>query len=108
MLMKGNGQIDWSEPAAVIHNKVRAYFPWPSAFTFFQGKRLKVLEGHALAEPAGGAAPGTILQVRARGIDIACGEGIFQVTTVKLEGKNACPVAIFLSGHKVFPGETWR
>ena len=107
MLKKGDGQIDWTAPAAAIAGKVRAYTPWPSAFTTFHGKRLKILEGRALDESPGGAMPGTVLRVRVRGIDIACGTGVFQATTVKLEGKNACPVAIFLSGHKIMAGELW-
>jgi methionyl-tRNA formyltransferase len=107
LLEKEEGALDWREPAAVIHNKVRAYAPWPGTFTTLHGKRLKVLEGRPFPEAEADAPPGTILQVRARGIDVATGRGVYQVTTVKLEGKNACPVAVFICGHRIIPGEIW-
>jgi methionyl-tRNA formyltransferase len=107
LLEKEEGSIDWQEPARVIHNKVRAYTPWPGSFTTLHGKRLKILEGRPLVDAVPEAPPGTILQVRSRGIDVATGEGVYQVTTVKLEGKNACPVAVFICGHKIIPGEIW-
>jgi methionyl-tRNA formyltransferase len=106
-LEKEEGALDWHEPAVVIHNKVRAYAPWPGTFTTLHGKRLKVLNGRPFPEAVAEAPPGTILQVRARGIDVATGKGVYQVTTVKLEGKNACPVAVFICGHRIIPGEIW-
>jgi len=107
LLDKEDGNISWQEPARIIHNKIRAFTPWPGSFTTLHGKRIKILEGRAFPEVQPEAPPGTILQVRARGIEVATGEGVFQVTTVKLEGKNACPVAVFICGHKIIPGEIW-
>ena len=43
-LTKELGVINWKEDAAAIHNLVRGLLPWPGAFTFFEGKRLKILE----------------------------------------------------------------
>ena len=107
LIDKEDGAINWREPARVIHNKVRAFTPWPGSFTTLHGKRLKVMDGRPFPELVPDAPPGTILQVRARGIEVSTGEGIYQVTTVKLEGKNACPVAVFICGHKIIPGEVW-
>jgi methionyl-tRNA formyltransferase len=107
LLEREDGGVHWEDPAQVIHNKVRAFTPWPGSHTTLHGKRLKILEGRPFPEAKAEAPPGTILQVRARGIDVATGKGIYQVTTVKLEGKNACPVAVFICGHRIIPGEIW-
>ena len=52
-LEKEAGQIDWREPAAIIERKVRAYQPWPSAYTTWNGQRLKILRARVETEEQG-------------------------------------------------------
>ena len=47
-ISKADGQIDWNEPAEVIERKIRAFNPWPSTYTFFKRKRLKILSASVL------------------------------------------------------------
>ena len=70
-LTKELGVINWKEDAAAIHNLVRGLLPWPGAFTFFEGKRLKILEtgiGPKLTEKW---QPGTIVEIKQEGLRIA-------------------------------------
>src|SRR5947199_2193214 len=61
MLQKEDGEIRWDRPAAVIARQVRAYTPWPSAYTHWRGKLLKILSAHAFAGiPDAVVVPGTV------------------------------------------------
>ncbi len=45
-LTREDGRIDWSKPAVYIERQIRAYYPWPGAYTFWKGKRVKILKAH--------------------------------------------------------------
>ncbi len=97
-LTREDGRIDWTQDAASIERRVRAFDPWPGTFTSVQGTVLKVL-GAALAEGSG--APGTVLDDL---LTIACGRGALRLTRVQLGGRAAMPADAFLRGHRVPPG----
>jgi len=61
MIRKADGRIDWTLPADLLARRVRAFQPWPGAMTYWDGKPLKLLKVQALAVPAGGARPGTVV-----------------------------------------------
>ena len=72
-----DGAIDWSQPAATVHNLVRAVTrPYPGAFTFAGQRKLTIWEVEVL-EQSSDALPGTILSVEP--LEIACGEGVLRV-----------------------------
>lgn len=100
--------IDWNFPAKRILNMVKAFYPNPCAFTYFHGKILKIIEGEIIEFKEKSIAPGTIFDVKARGIDVVCGEDIFRIKIVHLEGKNPCHVSAFICGHKIDPGQIWE
>src|SRR6266704_3937939 len=61
ILRKEDGEITWTLPAAVLARKVRAYTPWPSAYSHWRGKLVKIISAHAVAvETSGPLAPGTV------------------------------------------------
>src|SRR5712692_6102071 len=62
MLRKEDGEIDWHRPAARLAREVRAYLPWPSSYTTWRGKLLKIIEAHALATTGSGHGGGEPLQ----------------------------------------------
>jgi len=102
-ITKEQGRIDWTLPAEQIWRQVRAYNPWPSAYTAYRGKRLVI---HA-AEPAGdlGApfTPGQIVMLP-QGPAIATGKGALLLRQVQLEGKRSVPIAEFMAGQREFIG----
>lgn len=97
-LNREDGRIDWNRSAADIERMVRAFDPWPGAFTLLRGIPLKVLA----AEPvAARSAPGTVLDEE---FTVACGEDALQLTRVQLAGRGPMDTAVFLRGHKVPAG----
>jgi methionyl-tRNA formyltransferase len=109
MLHKEDGHISCEQPAAVLARKVRAYNPWPAAYTSWRGKLLKILSAHPvpfeLTEPI---APGTVKLREEAGhkmLAIITGNGLLAVTQVQLEGKKAMSAEEFLRGYGQIVGE---
>jgi methionyl-tRNA formyltransferase len=111
LLRKEDGRLDWREPAEMLGRQVRAYTPWPGAFTTWQGRQLKVLRGRPLpaeADHAEAREPGTVfLAPDETGHDLLacqCGQGALALLMIQLEGKRALPAAEFLRGHASIVG----
>jgi methionyl-tRNA formyltransferase len=96
MIKKEDGRTDWTQPAVQISRMVRAFNPWPSAFTSLGGKQLKIHRAHAEASPPT-APPGTVLRAE-KGIAVATGEGTFVLDEVQLEGRKRLSAAEFARG----------
>jgi len=95
---KNEGHINWTRDAKDLERHVRAFAPWPGAWTDLEGTRLKVLAAE-LASGQGTA--GTILDDK---LTVACGTGALRLTRVQLAGKAAMTASEFLRGRSVLPG----
>jgi methionyl-tRNA formyltransferase len=102
-LRKEDGLLDWSCPAVELDRRVRAFHPWPGAFTFWQGQMLKVLRAAPLLAWRGDAPPGAVLAL-ADGVAVATGEGALRLERVQLAGRRPMDVALFLRGQRDFVG----
>jgi len=102
-LEKDEGEIDWSRSAVEIDRKIRAFTPWPGTFTFWDGRRLKVLEASPLPDWRGDAEPGTVVELD-DGAGVATGEGALRLEGIQLAGKRAMAVEVFLRGARDFVG----
>ncbi len=109
-----DARIDWTEPADLIQRKVRAYNPWPKAFTFLGTRRIAVLEAvtHRASQHHGDSqhndvvVPGRILGVdSSNGILIQTGAGILGVQTLKPQTRQAMSWRDFLNGIGTIEGE---
>lgn len=98
MLRKEHGVIDWSRPAGEIERQVRAFNPWPSAFSYWQGKRVKVHGARLGAAGEGTAAPGTVVGAGADGVLVGAGAGVLALTELQLEGRKRMAADAFLRG----------
>ncbi|MEE4188308.1 MAG: methionyl-tRNA formyltransferase [Roseobacter sp.] len=96
---KAEGQIDWTRPAAEIDRRIRGLSPFPGAWTWQKGTRIKLLASRLAP---GEGAPGTILLDPLR---VACGEGAVEVLQLQRAGKGPQDAATFLNGWAVTPGE---
>lgn len=111
MLKKEDGHIDWSRPAEELARAVRAYTPWPNAYTTWRGKLLKILAASpATGTPAG--QPGTVALINQtqdgkthKALSIATGQGNLLVERVQLEGKRAMSADEFIRGNAQIVGE---
>jgi methionyl-tRNA formyltransferase len=106
MIAKEMGNIDFSKTAWEIDRLVRGLNPWPSAFTFYKGKQMKVWKVKPL-ECSEQAAPGTVLEVTKNDIKVACGEGAMCIMELQLEGKKRMSTHDFLLGVKVQTGDVF-
>lgn len=104
LIRKEDGRIDWRRAAAEIGAQVRAFDPWPSAYTLFRGTPLKILCASVFtgetAVPAG-AVPGSVLGVDAdAGILVLTGCGILAVCALQLQAKKAAAWKDFINGAR--------
>lgn len=103
-LTKEEAAIDWSQPAAQLHNMIRAFNPFPVAY-FSQGDdKVRVWSAEISTTPndqpnASTAVPGTILSANAQGLCVACGEGALELKQLQLPGKKCLAVADILNGN---------
>lgn len=111
-LTKDDGRLDWSQPARVLHNRLRAFTPWPGTFTFLPAQpkplllkvwRTGLVRAGDLQSPT--VAPGQVLSADKSGIVVACREGALRLLEVQKEGSRRMTVAEFLAGHPL-PSET--
>ncbi len=104
ILKKGDGRIDWSLSAESIRNRIRGLDPWPGAFTFWRGRRLRLWEAEA-ADGTPGGEPGEVLSLDHEGVSVRAGEGTLRLKSVQLEGGRRMGMEEFLRGHKMTQGE---
>ncbi len=100
---KSQGLIDWTKPAEQIWREVRAYNPWPSAYTFYRGRRLVIHQAWPLTKWDGDAEPGEIQRLGNR-IAVATGEGALLLDVVQLAGKRPVTAEDFARGQRALEG----
>lgn len=103
MITKQMGLMDFNRSAEELERLVRGLNPWPSAYTFINGKTLKVWKCKVSAEETD-AAPGTVFLTDKEGIHAACGQGALILTEVQLEGKKRMDTEVFLRGYHIENG----
>jgi methionyl-tRNA formyltransferase len=100
LIKKEHGQIDWSQEAAAIERMVRAYTPWPTAYSTWRGEIFKILAAAVLE----GSAPPGVVAATAAGPAVGTGAGLLLLQTVQAAGKRAMPAAAFANGAAGFVG----
>ncbi len=101
MLRKEDGLVDWDGEPEAIRNMVRGLNPWPGAYTFLDGKTLKIFRCRIAA---GTGRPGTVLEAGRSGLVVACREGALLIEELQLEGKKRLSAKDFLAGYNIKPG----
>ena len=103
MITKQMGLMNFSKPAEELERLVRGMNPWPSAYTFINGKTLKVWKCKVSGEQTD-AIPGTVFLTDKEGIHVACEKGTLILTEVQLEGKKRMNTEAFLRGYHIEKG----
>jgi methionyl-tRNA formyltransferase len=105
-LKKQDGLINWESPACEIENLVRGCLNWPGAFTYYNGKLLKIYKAKVFPlRTIVGASPGEIIEITKDGILVATGKDVFSIEELQLEGKRIMTAEEFIAGHKIKAGE---
>lgn len=105
MLDKKIGEIDWNKSAVSIERLVRGLNSWPSAYTNWDGKVMKIWEAE-VAESDGyeGEEPGTVVSVEKDSINVLTGEGVLKIKALQIPGKKRMDTGAFLRGYSVAQG----
>lgn len=105
LIKKEDALIAWSSPALEISRRVRAFDPWPVAYTLLAGSPLKIWKASP-REAEAARAPGTIVGISPKGLDVACGQGTLVIETVQPAGKKRMDAVGFARGRRLQPGDT--
>ena len=107
MLDKRMGNIDWNQPAVLIERLVRGLNSWPSAYTHWNGKVMKIWKAKAEStqpdsDPA--VSPGVVTEVGKEYFTVSTGDGILRVYEIQIPGKKRMETGAFLRGYAMEPG----
>ncbi len=103
MLDKALGNIDWTQDAEVIERLIRGLDPWPSAYTYWNGKTLKLWKAQVLSEEFEGV-PGQVVVSEKDRLFVKTGKGVLSVLELQPEGKKRMTVDAFLRGYPMEKG----
>lgn len=106
-ITKDMGNIDLAKSAVTIERLIRGLNPWPSAFTHYKGKILKIWEADVVSECANAEnpVPGTVIAMDKESFTLATGEGALRIRSLQPEGKKRMSCAEFMRGYEVKVGE---
>ena len=107
MLDKQLGNIDWNKDARAIERLIRGLSPWPSAYTNWNEKVMKIWDASAIEEIeiAESKAPGTIVKVEKDAFYVQTGDGFLKVCELQIPGKKRMDAGAFMRGYQVREGE---
>ncbi len=91
---KAEALIDWSQPAIIIDQRIRAFSPFPAAYTEIEGLRVKIWAAQTSTQQLG--TPGEIVAADDNGLLVGCGQGSLLLTEIQLAGKSRMPVSEIL------------
>ncbi|MGN1192006.1 MAG: methionyl-tRNA formyltransferase [Dorea sp.] len=103
MLDKKLGDIDWSQEAVSIERLIRGLNPWPSAYTGWNGKVMKIWEAEVIEEDTKGEY-GMIVRVEKDGFCVQTGSGLLKVLALQIPGKKRMEADAFLRGYQIEKG----
>ncbi len=102
ILDKKMGEIDFTKSAVQIERMIRGLNPWPSAYTFLDGKSLKIWKAEAIEGESGES--GKIVDVKKDGIFVMTGKGLLIIKELQLAGKKRMTTEAFLLGYEIDKG----
>lgn len=108
MLTKAMGLIDFHKSAENIERLVRGLNSWPSAYTFYKGKTMKIWKAEVMRhidDAKNQYVPGTIVEKDKESFSVVCGDDVLKITEIQLEGKRRMSVKEFLLGCQMETGE---
>ncbi len=107
MLDKKLGNIDWTTSAVAIERLVRGLNSWPSAYTHWNQKVMKIWKAKVVADNSG-KEPGEVAKVEKDGFYVQTGDGLLKVLELQIPGKKRMDAGAFLRGYTLEPGEVFH
>ena len=106
-ISKAEAELDWNQPAEVLHRQLRAFIPWPVSQTQHQGTRLRIWQASVIKGQAS-KAPGTILNTSNLGVEVACSKGILRLEKLQRDGGKPMIYSDFRNGHALEVGSVLK
>jgi methionyl-tRNA formyltransferase len=104
-LTKAEAQIDWRKSVIEIDRTIRAFNPWPVAFTpIDESNNLRIWNATISDVIANGEDVGTIIEMDKQGVHVVCGEGVVCLTSLQWPGGKALNPVQIIQGHKLSIG----
>jgi methionyl-tRNA formyltransferase len=109
ILKKEDGSLDWTHTAKEIHNRVRAFNPWPGTVTKFRGTNCKILKTAVGSNtPPLQLEPGTVVTTKGR-LSVMCGDGVaLEILSIQPENRKSVSGADFANGARIQAGEKFE
>lgn len=104
MIKREDELIDWNDTSLNIHNKVRAYYSTPCAYTILNDSHVKVLKGKNIEDDVSGQI-GSIVRADKSGIYVKTGDGLYRIDQLQVAGKKPMSSRDFLNGNKDLVGK---
>lgn len=105
-LTKAEAEIDWSRPAEEIGRAIRAYNPYPAAFSEIHGIPVKIWQATVLPEISG--PPGTVVHADRSSVWVACGKGGLSLEVLQRPNAKALPIGQFMHGFEIVKGDRFH
>mgnify|MGYP003558273293 FL=1 len=103
-LKKEEARLDWNADAALLARRIRAFNPWPVAYTTLAGQTLRLWQAYAENASPVAQPPGTVLAADADGVRVQCATGVLRITRLQLEGGKVLDAHAFLNGRPLPAG----
>ncbi|MCD7907118.1 MAG: methionyl-tRNA formyltransferase, partial [Clostridium sp.] len=107
-LTKELGDVDWSAAAVSIERLIRGLNPWPSAYTCWNGRTVKLWAAEVLEDGFASARPGQVVKSDKHSLLVQTGDGILSIRELQMEGKKRMDVESFLRGYPVPEGAVFE
>jgi methionyl-tRNA formyltransferase len=98
LLTKEHGRVDFRLGADELHALVRGTYPWPGAFAFLDGQRIKLHRAHVLLHEGVHGEAGSVLRADRHGVEVACGRGVLVIDELQPDGKRVMSAEQFCAG----------
>lgn len=105
ILTKEIGKIDWSLDALNIRNLIRGTYPWPGAYSYYDGNMFKIFTGDTLGEDILNSDCGKIHEVNKDCFIVKCGKGYLKVKEIQFQNQKRMSVDAYLRGHNIDEGK---
>ncbi len=102
LLKKEDGIIDWEIPAVDIYNRIRGLSPWPGAYTFLDGKKIKIIATEVVSSTG---EPGRLYERDRQILETGTGKGLLRIVRIQPEGKRPMTAGDFMRGHRGIGGQ---
>lgn len=100
-------RIDWSKSATAVYNQVRGLYPWPVAYTTFNGANMKIWWTEKTSSESSGQA-GQVIGLTEDSIEVQTGDGVLAITELQPSGKKRMTAKDYLKGPKIQAGDLFE